>query len=463
MQETSPLAQIDLLYRTHEEIRAIQNQRFRHQIALCFRAHPYYQEMFRRLKLTPEDFQTIEDVQKLPVTTKHDYLSNPEAFRLTALPEFRLDERILWDMNYTSGTTTGIPAPLFNTTHDYLACLEQFKRLAGIIGMTAQDRVVDLYPLTPFPHLTTRFPYGVMAIGASVIGPLTDTSDPNSPQLRGLDEAVGIIERHKGTVLCGIGSYVRRLLTRAEELGADFSRVRLVVVAGESCPSGTREEMRRCLLRLGANQHDLAIKSGLGFTEMQGSTGECVEFGGSHHPAPDQVYFEVLDEQSHTPLPDGEPGLFTITHLDRRGTVLLRYAIGDLTAISHETCPHCRRQGPRIVSNTIRTLERIKLKDTVINPDIIKEVLATVEGIQEYQVVFTKEQEGNPLSPDMLLVRVAVESGEQERVKAALMTLVAEAVQMPASVEFVDSMSDIFDPNQTLKPNRVLDLRPGEV
>jgi hypothetical protein len=56
-----------------------------------------------------------------------------------------------------------------------------------------------------------------------------------------------------------------------------------------------------------------------------------------------------------------------------------------------------------------------------------------------------------------------VESAEQERVKAALMTLVAEAVQMPASIEFVDSMSDIFDPNQTLKPNRVLDLRPKEV
>jgi len=85
MRETPPLAHTDLLYRSHEEIQAIQNQRFRHQVALCFRAHPYYQEMFRGLKLTPEDFQTIEDVQKLPVTTKQDYLSNPEAFRLYAL------------------------------------------------------------------------------------------------------------------------------------------------------------------------------------------------------------------------------------------------------------------------------------------------------------------------------------------------------------------------------------------
>lgn len=68
MQETPPLAHTDFLYQSHEEMRAFQNQRFRHQIALCFRAHPYYQAVFNRLKLTPADFQTIEDVQKLPVT-----------------------------------------------------------------------------------------------------------------------------------------------------------------------------------------------------------------------------------------------------------------------------------------------------------------------------------------------------------------------------------------------------------
>ena len=95
MPETPALNPTDLLYRSHEEIRAIQNQRFRHQVALCFRAHPYYQEVFSHLKLTQEDFQTIEDVQKLPVTTKQDYLRNPEDFRLTPLPDFLPLVRIL--------------------------------------------------------------------------------------------------------------------------------------------------------------------------------------------------------------------------------------------------------------------------------------------------------------------------------------------------------------------------------
>ena len=80
MREIPALAPTDLLYRSREEIRTIQNQRFQHQIALCFRAHPYYQDVFNRLKLTPANFQTIEDVQKLPVTTKQDYLSNRKRF-----------------------------------------------------------------------------------------------------------------------------------------------------------------------------------------------------------------------------------------------------------------------------------------------------------------------------------------------------------------------------------------------
>jgi phenylacetate-CoA ligase len=458
MRETPPPTQTDLLYRSHEQIRALQDQRFRHQVALCFKAHPYYQEVFSRLKLTPEDFQTIEDVHKLPITTKQDYLRNPEAFRLTTLPEFLQEERTMWDVNYTTGTTTGIPAPFFNTTHDFFASAEAFKRFASIVGMTAQDIVINLFPLTPFPHLSSRFPSGVMTVGASVVSPLVSIRDPS----RSLDEVVWMIEQHKGTVLGGIPSYVRRVIMRAEELGADFSQVHLVLAVGESFPRGTREDMRQRLLRLGANRHDLTIKSGLGFTEMQGSTAECVELGGSHNPAPDQIYFEVLDEQSHTPLPDGKQGLFTVTHLNRRGTVLLRYAIGDLNAISNEICPDCGRQGPRIVTNTVRTFELVMFNGALINPDVIKEAIATVEGVEEYQIVFTKEQESDPSSSDTLLLRAAVQPADQERVRTALVTTVTGTIQMRPSIEFVGGRNEIFDPNQTFKSTRVVDLRPKE-
>jgi phenylacetate-CoA ligase len=463
MLETPASPHSDLLYRSQQEIRALQDQRFRHQIALCFKGHPYYQEVFNRLKLTPADFQTIADVHKLPVTIKQDYMQNPTAFRLTALPEFLPHERILWDVSYTTGTTVGVPTPFFNTTHDYFAILEQLKRLCSIIGITESDTVINLFPLTPVPHigfLRTR-DYATV-VGAPVVNALTGTPYPAYPVHRRLDDAVRMVEQHKGSVLSGIVSYVRRVIMRAEELGADFSHVRLVSALGEPCPRGMREDMRRRLTRLGARNQDLVIGNALGFTEMQGSTGECVEFGGGHNPAPDQFYFEVIDEQSYEPLPDGQRGLFTVTHLDRRGTVLLRYVVGDLNAISNEVCPHCGRQGPRVVTNTIRTAELVKLKGTLINPDVIKEAIATVEGVEEYQIVFTKEQQDDPYSPDKLLVRIAAPLSEQERLSTQLVAKVTAAAEMRPSIEFVGSMSDIFDPGKTLKSTRVVDLRPTE-
>ncbi|MDQ2904822.1 MAG: AMP-binding protein [Ktedonobacteraceae bacterium] len=463
MQETSTSTQTDILYRSREEIRAIQDQRFRHQIKLCFQAHPYYQEVFSRLHLTPQDFQTLDDVHKLPVTTKLDYMKNPMAFRLTALPEFSPQERILWDVSYTTGTTAGVPTPFFNTTHDYFAILEQLKRLCEIIGISEQDTVINLFPLTPVPHigfLRTR-DYATV-IGAPVVNTLTGTPYPAYPVHRRLDDAVQMIERHKGTVLSGIVSYVRRVIMRAEELGADLSHVRIVAALGEPCPRGMREDMRRRLVRLGADQKNLVIGNALGFTEMQGSTGECIEFSGGHNPAPDQFHFEVINEQTHEPLPDGERGLFTITHLDRRGTVLLRYVVGDLNAISNEVCPHCGRQGPRIVTNTIRTAELVNLKGTLINPDAIKEAIATVDGIEEYQIVFTKEQPNDPYSADQLLLRVAARPDDQQAIKTQLVARVTEAAEMRPIIEFVANMSDIFDPTKTLKSTRVVDLRPAE-
>jgi len=460
MQETAP--QVDLLERSKEEIRAIQNQRFLHQIELCFKAHPYYQELFTRLHLTPNDFKTLDDLHKLPVTTKQDYMKNPQAFRLNPLPEFLSQERILWDVSYTTGTTSGVPTPFFNTTHDYFATLEQLKRLCAIVGILESDTVINLFPLTPVPHigfLRTR-DYAAV-VGAATVNALTGTPYPAYPVHRRLDDAVRMVEQHKGTVLSGIVSYVRRVVMRAEELGADFSHVRRVSALGEPCPRGMRDDMRHRLVRLGANNSELVIGNALGFTEMQGSTGECVELGGGHNPAPDQFYFQVVDEQSHNSLPDGERGLFTVTHLDRRGTVLLRYVTGDLNAISNETCSYCGRQGPRVVTNTVRTAELVKLKGTLINPDFIKEAIATVEGIEEYQIVFTKEQLDDPYSGDKLLVRVASQPNEQERIKTQLIAKVAEAAEMRPTIEFV-GMSDIFDPAKTLKSTRVVDVRPVE-
>ena len=445
------------------ELREAQDRNFRRQMQLVFAAHPYYQASLEQAHLKPEDFQGLDDLEKLPLTYKTDYMKNPLAFRLNPLPDMTPHERIIWDLSYTTGTTSGVPTPFYNTTYDYFGILHSLKKLCEITDIRATDCVMNLFPLTPVPHigfLRTR-DYATV-VGASVVSALTGTPFATFPVHNSMDHAIKMIEQHRATVLSGIVSYVRRVVMRAEELGADFSSVRLASALGEPCPRGMREDMRRRLRNLGA-KGDLMIGNALGFTEMQGSTGECVELGGGHNPAPDRFFFEVVDEQTGKRLADGERGLFVVTHLDRRGTVLLRYVLGDICAISNEACPHCGRIGQRVISNVIRTKELVKLKGTLVNPDVMKEAIATIDGIDEYQIIFTKENLEDPYSLDKLVVRIATSTHEaaREQLVEALRQRMQEAAEMRPVIEFAQ-MSEIFDPSKTLKSTRVIDLRPVE-
>src|SRR6478735_9041910 len=95
--------------------------RLRRTLSAVDFAHPFYRARFRALGIRAEDIRSLGDLQTLPLTRKEDYIADPESFRLRAedLPaEFSMEERVLWDVSYTTGTTRGRPSPFYNTTHD---------------------------------------------------------------------------------------------------------------------------------------------------------------------------------------------------------------------------------------------------------------------------------------------------------------------------------------------------------
>jgi len=105
-------------------------------------------------------------------------------------------------------------------------------------------------------------------------------------------------------------------------------------------------------------------------------------------------------------------------------------------------------------------MELIKVKGTLINPDILKTEITAIKGIEEYQIVFTKEDLKDPLSLDKLLIRVAAAAGfDQAEMQTNIKTATKRAVEMTPDVVFVDKY-DIFDPTKTLKSTRVVDERP---
>ncbi len=452
----------DVFQMEPEELRAVRERRLCKQIELCYNYGKAYRAMFDREGLTPNDIQTLEDLIKLPLTYKTDYMKDPESYRLRFPNDAPVSpyERVLWDVTYTTGTTLGKPSPFYNTTHDYMAILDALRGMCEIGNLTSDDTVANIFPVSVVPHIgylrAKDFP---STVGARSFATLTGATYPDYPINRSLDEALSLVERNRATVLVGIASYVRRMIMRAEEVGADLSSVRQCQVLGEGAPAGMRDDIRRRLRKLGASE-SVFINNGYGFTELQGSCVECCEFSGNHIPAPDQFYFEIVDEKDGTPVPEGEEGLILLTHLDRRGTVLLRYVVGDIASFSEEPCPHCGRRGGRITGQPVRTHDLINLKGTLINPRILTEALAGIYGIEEYQIVLGKEDPTDPYSLDRMTVRVALAEGVDRATTGREVALtVKNATEVSATIEFVQK-TDIFDPAKSLKCLRVVDERP---
>ncbi len=453
----------DVYHLTREELCAVRERRLRRQVELCYNYSKAYRAMFEREVLAPSDIQTLDDLARLPLTHKADYMKDPESYRLHFPDDAPVTayERILWDITCTTGTTLGRPSPFYNTTHDYLAILEALRGTSQIAGLTSGDTVANIFPLSVVPHIgylrAKDFP---TMVGARTFATLTGATYPDYPVNRSLDEALSLVERNRATVLVGIASYVRRMIMRAEEVGADLSAVRQCQVLGEGAPPGMRDDMRRRLRNVGASD-SVFINNGYGFTELQGSCVECTEFSGNHIPAPDQFYFEIVDEETGEPMPEGEEGLVVVTHLDRRGTVLLRYVVGDIASFSEEPCPHCGRRGGRITGQPMRTHDLINLKGTLINPQTLLHTLAGVDGIEEYQVVLRKEDPTDPYSLDKMTVRIALADGvDPARTERVVASTVKNTTEVSAEVEFAEK-TDIFDPTTSLKCVRVVDERPS--
>ncbi len=422
-----------------ERLRVQRNTYLERMVHLCAQAHPYAKQVLRDRGLTPDDFRTVDDIRKLPPMSKQDYMRDPESFRLdpARVTGLSLEERTIADIIYTAGSS-GEPTPFYDTVHDRYARIDLMARATRIAGIGPADTIMNLFPLSVVPHQGfLSATWGPMAAGSKLLSGLTGRAYAGFPVHRRMDEAIDLIESQRATVLWGITSYVRRVIMRAEELGRDFSAVRLVMAMGEPCPTAMRDDMRRRLMNLGSGE--ITVNNGYGMTELMGPSTECRENGGAHLPAPEQFYFEVVDPETYAPVPDGARGLLLLTHLNRRGTVLLRYVAGDVVALTHAQCPHCGRHEPRFLGSPYRVDGLTKVKGTLVNPAVLLERLSGLlsRGVREYQVVISRENPRDPLAADVLRVRAACAASEQARLRQEIQATVRAETEISPEIEFL--------------------------
>src|ERR1700704_3098554 len=368
------------------ELDLVRSERLRRTLKAVAAAHPFYRQRFAELSIKADDIGSLDDLQTLPLTHKSDYISDPEAFRLRPndLPaDFSAEERVLWDVAYTTGTTSGKPSPFYNTAHDTYAIWDQARRCNAAEGLIAGDRVANLYPLAGFP--TGAFLSVIrscMIAGLPVVHGLTGSANSEFKVRNSLAEALATVTRFRPTVLWGVPSFIRRFLDEACRTGADLSDVRLVLTSGEPVGETLRVALRDQLAQLGAPS--ITIRARYAFTEMQGGLVQCAEGAAPQNIVPDLYYLEVVEPGTGRRLADGESGALAITHLHRRGTVLLRYLVGDIVTLSRTLCPICGRAGERVVATPRRTGNLVKCRGMLVNTDVIVDTLSAMAAIADF-------------------------------------------------------------------------------
>ena len=360
---------------------------------------------------------------------------------------------ILADVAYTAGTTSGRPTPIYQTSHDLRGLLLAQLRMARIRGMREGDRVANLYPLAPYPHGGWLRPTQASAVlGAPVVSATSGFDDGRYPITRSTSEVVDLVVKTQPTVVWGVPSYVAFVLGRIAEQGGSIPDLRMIAVSGEPCTATRRKSLQNQALALGAD--DVIISDSLGASELQFSLVECPGGGGFHNPAPELVYIEVVDDAGSA-VGDGQPGRLTYTHLDRTGTVLLRYLVGDRVVLDRSRCKECGWFGARIVEHHGREDSFVKIRGMLMHLGTAHSLVERLDGVSDHRIRVSSSPDGM----DVLELEVVLGDVSNEEARtAAIADEFRESMGIRPQVSAV-SPTRIWSPEQQMKPQRFVDTR----
>jgi phenylacetate-CoA ligase len=415
-------------------VRRLQAERLRHYLrtaVLPFSAH--YRKLFREHGLDAESFRTLEDLQRLPFTTKSDLLNTaeePQRFKdfilipdqkvLARRPgtilravvhgrarvkrDFEAEFRPIF-ATFTTGRSAE-PTPVFFSQHDLARLATAGRRVVEVCAGRPEDRMLNMLPFAP--HLAFWLAHYAGTAGGIM------TLSSGGGKVMGTDGNIRNIRKFKPDILIGVPTFVYHLLHQAAEEGVHCGNLRLIVLAGEKVSDGLRRKLRDLALELGAR--DMDVLATYGFTEAKLAWSECpFPHGGpssGYHLYPDFGIMEVVDPQTGEALPPGRPGELAFTPLDARGTVVLRYRTGDFTdgGLTYEPCPHCGRSLPRLLGNIsrrseIKQMNFDKIKGTLVDFNELEHVLDDAPHIGAWQVELRKTND-DPLELDELILHV---------------------------------------------------------
>ena len=365
---------------SRDEMSALQSERLVKQVKNVYEHVSFYKKKMDDLGVEPGDIKGIEDITKLPFTTKED-LRNNYPFGLLAVPEEKITR-----VQGTSGTTGKLTLASY-TNKDVEVWGECVARGLTMAGLTAEDRLHICYGYGLFTG-GLGLDFGARALGAMAI-PMS--SGNTKRQLM-------CMEDFGATAFACTPSYAMYLAEAAQEMGViDRLQVKTSINGAEPWTDEMRKQIEDIF---NINTFDI-----YGLCEITGPgvAMDCIHHKGLH-VCEDHFYPEVLNPADHTPCADGETGELVFTTLSKEGMPLLRYRTKDLTSIDHSTC-ECGRTLPRIQKFTGRTDDMKVIRGVNVFPTQVETALLSMGGQVAPHYMLIVDRENNL---DVLTVMVEV-------------------------------------------------------
>lgn len=352
---------------SREEKEELQLTLLKEVVKKAYEKVPFYREKFDKAGFKVEDLQTLEDVSKIPFTTKDD-LRKAYPFGLFAVP----DEEII-EIHSTSGTT-GTPVVSGYTKKDLDIWGECATRAIVMAGGSSKSKIQNSYGYGLF---TGGFgiDHGAKTLGATVI-PMS--SGNTERQLK-------MMEDFQSDILTCTPSYALYLAESLEKKGVKPEKISLKagIFGAEMWTEAMRSELEE---KLGITAHNI-----YGLTEIMGPgvAAECIERNGQHIQD-DHFYPEIIDPKTEEVLGEGVKGELVLTTLTKEGMPIIRFRTKDVTALRKDKCP-CGRTTARIDRVTGRTDDMLKVKGVMFFPSQIETALLSINGLTaNYQIHITR-------------------------------------------------------------------------
>ncbi len=360
---------------SREDLEQLQLERLQATLYRVGTHVPFYRNKFFEMKLDHESFASLDDLRRLPFTTKQDLRDN-YPYGLFAVP-LRDVVRI-----HSSSGTTGMATVVGYTGNDIRNWSELVARILTAAGVTKDDVIQIAFGYGLF---TGGFGlhYGAERLGASVI-PISAGNTRRQIQ---------IMQDFKTTALVCTPSYALKIADVMMDMGINTSGLSLKYGLFGAEPWS--ERMRRQI----NERLNITATDNYGLSEVMGPgvAGECLECNGLHVNE-DHFLIEILDPQTLEPVAPGETGELVITTLTKEAFPVIRYRTRDLTRLLPEPCP-CGRTLQRIQRITGRTDDMLIIKGVNVFPTQIEAILFDIEGTQpHYNLVIERVQNEDRLT-----------------------------------------------------------------